>query len=176
MPRLGLLLIVAICACNEHGKGGGMVPTDGGTICVENSLCLPTEFCDFDGNDCGAADGTGVCRPRPGGCPDILGQPTCGCDNRVHGSVCDTEASGFDINRNGTCPLPQGAFNCGWFQCNLATQYCRMDPRSVGFFTCVQMPAVCSGTSSTCSCLVGEQCGQLCSGSGATGLKLSCPG
>jgi len=172
-----LLLIAAICACTEHGKGGGMVPDDGGTICggFANAQCQPTEFCDFATNDCGAADGTGVCRPRPPNCPDIA-EPTCGCDNRIHGSVCDTQSSGVDVNVNGTCPLPQGGFFCGWLQCNTASSYCRFDIRSNDTFTCVPLPVGCSGATSTCLCLAAEQCGQFCSGAGSTGLKLSCPG
>ena len=174
-----LLLIVAICACNEHGKGGGMIPSDAdGRICGGfggDSQCLPTEFCDFPSNDCGGTDGTGICHPRPTTCSDMVGQSTCGCDNQIHGSICDTEASGVDLNRFG-CPLAQGAFNCGWLQCNLATSYCRHDIRMGESFACIPMPNVCSGTSSMCSCLAAETCGQFCSGSGSMGMTLSCPG
>ncbi|MBK9036988.1 MAG: hypothetical protein IPL61_38015 [Myxococcales bacterium] len=153
-----------------------------GTVCggLAGAACGPTEYCDFAGNTCGSTDETGVCAPRPVGCPDLLiAIPTCGCDGVVYSSPCDALAAGADLDASGSCPVPAGAFACGYAQCDLRTGYCRHDLSDVvgepDTFTCVAVPS-CPSEFPTCACLAGEPCGDACTGVGATGLTLTCPG
>jgi len=179
--RIAWLIALAVCACDEHGKGGGPGFLDapgGGSACggFGGNQCSPTEFCDFANNTCGAADEGGTCRPRPQGCGGVF-QPTCGCDGQVHSNPCDAQGHGADLNANGGCALAPNTFACGAFQCDLSSQFCEMDPRSSADqrFTCKPLPAACAAVRS-CSCLAAESCGQFCSGDGTTGLRLGCPG
>jgi hypothetical protein len=176
-------IVLILAACTEHGSGGGSPPgTDGGSgrSCggFNPQPCAADEFCDFPRNSCGAADEPGTCVKRPTACPDFV-QPTCGCDGQVHGNECEAEAAGTDANANGSCPVAAGKFACGFLQCNLQTEYCQHGFSDVGTepdsFVCKIVPS-CPSQFPSCSCLTGEPCGSMCSGSGATGLTLTCPG
>lgn len=152
-----------------------------GSICggFAGATCGPTEYCDYGTNGCGATDETGVCTPRPTGCPDTLVfVPTCACDGVVYGSECDAYAAGADLNANGGCPVATGSFACGYTQCGLADAYCQRQLSDVvgepDGYACRPLPSCPGGA--TCACLAGEPCGAACSGAGATGLTLSCPG
>jgi hypothetical protein len=182
MKLLGLLICIACAACTEHGKGGGLPPTDGGgsgDVCggLAGAQCVATEFCDFPRNSCGATDEQGTCRTRPTGCPDLF-QPTCGCDGQIHGSPCDTNAAGTDVSDIGSCSADPGLFACGHLFCDLATTYCQRGSSDVGnepdSFQCNQLPAGC-GTPS-CACLADEPCGAICAGAASSGFELTCPG
>lgn len=176
-----LLGLFALAGC-EHGKGGGMVPTDGGSgvTCggFAGTTCLPTEWCDFGRNDCGSSDGTGTCKPRPVACDDSF-DPVCGCDGTVHSNECDAQAAGFDLSVIGSCRIEPGAFQCGERQCDLDTEYCQVVGNDVGnqpdSFSCVPLPVGC-GVAASCACLAGEPCGGFCDGDAASGLTALCPG
>ncbi len=65
--------------------------------------CTDAEFCDFpDAAMCGFADGTGICAPRPVGCPDVV-EPVCACDGRTYGNECEAHAAGTDVLRREAC-------------------------------------------------------------------------
>ncbi len=186
---IALLFAFSLAACTEHGKGGqidgGGTPgsSDGGgsgRMCggFGNLQCGASEFCDFDRNGCGASDESGVCHERPTGCPDNL-DPVCGCDGQVHSNSCDAFAAGVDVNANGSCPVEQGRFACGFRTCNVMTEYCQRAASDIGNepdqFTCKPLPG-CPSQFPTCSCLANETCGGNCTGSGATGLTVTCLG
>ena len=142
--------------------------------------CAATEYCDFALNGCGANDETGLCTPRPSTCPlNLVAVPTCGCDSTVYGSECEAYAFGTDLNSSGSCQLPAGTFACGYTQCNLFTQYCQRQLSDVvgepDGYSCRTAPS-CPSQFPTCACLASEPCGAACSGQGATGLTLTCPG
>lgn len=69
-------------------------------------VCRADQYCDYEGGSCGFADQTGVCRPRPAGCPDVW-QPVCGCDGITYSNDCDAAAAGVDVQHEGACtPTP----------------------------------------------------------------------
>lgn len=176
-----LALVITLAAC-EHGKGGGTFTPDGGSgiVCggFSGATCPSNEWCDFPRDDCGATDGTGTCKPRPLGCPDLFA-PVCGCDGTVHSNACDGQALGVDVSVIGSCPPDPGFFSCGSQQCQLDSQYCQRTGSDIGgepdSFTCNQLPGTC-GVTPNCACLAAEPCGDQCSGDAANGFTVICLG
>jgi hypothetical protein len=80
---------------------------DGGTpqVCggLRGATCGAGMFCDFEpAAICGAADATGICRPRPQVCPaDCPG--VCGCDGKFYCSACVAQSMGFDDSPDKSC-------------------------------------------------------------------------
>ncbi len=76
---------------------GGMIPGPG---------CAETEYCHFELDAiCGAADQTGVCRPRPAECPG--GEPpVCGCNDQTFPSACEAHRFGVSVAGLGACGAP----------------------------------------------------------------------
>lgn len=65
--------------------------------------CGEVSWCDYpDGSACGAADMTGICKPRPDFCTRIY-RPVCGCDGKTHSNRCVAESSGVDVSHEGMC-------------------------------------------------------------------------
>jgi hypothetical protein len=171
------ILVALAAACDGGDETVGPGAACGGR---GGAMCGADQYCDFTTNLCGTNDVTGVCRPRPASCPQLLvAEPTCGCDQRVYSSPCDANLAGTDLNQAGTCPLGTGAFACGYRQCNRTTEYCEHDVSDVGGlpddFECRGLPSACGGAPS-CGCLAGQTCAAQCAGSGASGLTLTCPG
>jgi hypothetical protein len=53
-------------------------------------------------SECGYADQTGHCEPRPGGCTkDCPG--VCGCDGKFYCNVCEAHAAGVDDANTMSC-------------------------------------------------------------------------
>jgi hypothetical protein len=138
--------------------------------------CADTEYCDYEDNLCGIADGGGVCKPRPGACPQVVGPLICGCDGKVHSSACVTFSTGTDFNAHGSCDVPAGDFACGYTLCNLETEYCKREVKSDtgDVFTCVALPGTCTSATPSCTCLSREVCGTSCMGDARVGLTLTC--
>jgi hypothetical protein len=138
--------------------------------------CAASEYCDFPDNNCGVADQSGTCKPRPETCPLVAGRPTCGCDLKVYAGECPLYRAGTDLNASGGCDVMPGWFACGYTQCNLQTQYCLHDPitKTGATFSCVEIPR-CASQPASCACLAGERCGNACTGDAAAGLTLTCP-
>lgn len=88
-------------ACDDAGPGPRVCGGLGGGSCNAN------EYCDYpDGSYCGGDDSTGICRPRPMGCPDPGGVPVCGCDGRDYLTECSAYLTGIDVAHVGTCTPP----------------------------------------------------------------------
>ncbi len=180
---LGVGLVAGCGSSGNHtgdgGTGDATSTTDGalGVACGGSShvACTASQYCDYPDNLCGTGDATGACKPRPAVCPQVAGPPSCGCDDKVHVSDCATNTAGFDVNAAGTCSVPAGEFACGDTQCMIANQYCRRAPQATGpeTFSCVDLAPACPEPA-TCGCLAGEDCGTMCSGSGSSGLTLTC--
>jgi hypothetical protein len=173
--RLTSLLLCLLCACDgTDGEPSGDGECGGRT----NRQCAANEYCDYPRNSCGATDEPGVCMPRPAGCPDV-NEPTCACDGQVYSNACDANAAGADLDARGTCTVPAGSFVCGYRQCELVRQYCERQSSDVDNqpdgFTCKSLPG-CPSQLPTCGCLETEPCGDLCTGTGQTGLTVTCPG
>jgi hypothetical protein len=193
LPMLGLVFLLACGgsspSASDAGAGDGATgdgSSGGGGVCggAARTPCPATQYCDYADDGCGIGDLTGTCKPRPDVCPvsatgaappAIIATPTCACDGKIYSNDCDAFRAGFDVNAHGTCNLPAGSFACGTTQCTIATQYCRRQPHTRGpdMFSCVALPAGCSGNQD-CSCLQAQPCGNLCAGTAAAGLTLTC--
>jgi hypothetical protein len=66
------------------------------------AVCGPRHYCDYPENDCGIADATGTCMPRPDGCACNI-EPVCGCDGREYNCECEAYQAGTDIAAVGAC-------------------------------------------------------------------------
>lgn len=92
------------------GAGGstGKTSTATGTICggKQGIPCAADEFCKWD-TPCGYADGTGVCTPRPTGCPADC-PAVCGCDGNVYCNACGAQQAGSDVDPTVTCGIAGG--------------------------------------------------------------------
>lgn len=190
-----MVCLVLLAACGSSrgnapvdAPGGGDAAGDGasGSACggFAHIACSATEYCDYADNGCGIGDQTGTCKPRPDTCPlsaasgassGIVSTPACGCDGKTYASDCFAYMAGVDLDAHGICPIDSTKFACGYTQCDLATQYCRREPHpgAAETFTCVALPAACSGGAS-CPCLAGERCGTACTGDARLGLTVTC--
>lgn len=161
--------------------GGGGQGSGGGQVCggLAGYVCPLTEYCDFPDDDCGAADGTGICKPRPAAC-DASYAPVCGCDGAVHGNDCGAYAAGTDLNLAGGCPPPVGMFACGEKFCSdgmVCTRYGNDVPGPEAFYGCGDAPPECNGMVPTCACASGlaDACAGTCEDVDG-GVIISCPG
>ena len=68
------------------------------------ATCDADEYCDWGTlpSDCGGADGSGTCKPRPTSCPPEHGI-FCGCDGKVYDSPCDAALAGQGVRNEGPC-------------------------------------------------------------------------
>ncbi len=153
------------------GGAGGMdtggTTTGGGGPCggLDGTTCETWQYCDYTEDKCGAADGSGVCTPRPDVCDAVL-DPVCACDGRVYDNACEAAASGIDIQTLGGCPPPVGEFQCGPGFCDKTDELCQVDmpdvPGGPIVYTCIPLPPNCQVPDATCACLSDMKCGQLC--------------
>jgi hypothetical protein len=166
---------------SQGGGGSGQGGSGGGAICGGEAgiACGPTEFCDFENDQCGGNDATGICKPRPTGCPDNYA-PTCGCDGTVHSNACDAQAAGADVNLLGGCTPPTGMYGCGAGFCttnDVCTGTTNDTPGPYAFYGCSAPPAACAGGDTTCACAgdAAVTCGGTCTDV-TGGVLVMCPG
>jgi len=92
---------------NEHGGA------DCGGVCVEPTVrhcggfagltCDDDEFCAYAAEDnCGFADATGVCTPRPEACIALY-DPVCGCNGQTYSNSCYAASAGVSVKTPGEC-------------------------------------------------------------------------
>jgi hypothetical protein len=88
---------------DDGGDGGDQ---DGGPARVCGGFagirCDEGDYCDFEDDLCGAADGLGICRPRPDRCaPDD--EPVCACDTMAYDNACEAAMAGRDVSADFKC-------------------------------------------------------------------------
>ncbi|MDI3282909.1 hypothetical protein [Polyangium sp. 15x6] len=178
-------------SCGQGGGGGSSSSSGGGGMgggggssgaaCggFAGLVCGPDEWCDFPNDRCGDTDLTGICKPRPSGCPDAY-FPTCACDGKVYGNPCDAAQAGHDVSDIGNCEPPgEELFSCGHNFCDKATEYCQKTTSDVGgypdSYQCAPIPAAC-GSTPNCACL-NDPCFQFsCDSLSGGGILVTCPG
>ncbi len=141
-------------------------------------VCRQELYCDYEVDDCGGADGIGVCREMPEDCTAEV-SPVCACDGTVYSNECEANRAGYDVSALAPCTPPLDTFRCGFRFCAHATEYCLQIVSDVGGvpdeFECVGIPGNC-GNNPDCGCLRNENCGEFCEQHPDGNLQLTCPG
>jgi hypothetical protein len=92
------------CACNDGSVVCTLKLCPEPAICggLTGATCPADQYCAYEGDNCGAADQTALCKPRPDVCADIY-EPVCGCDGRTYGNACEAAATGVGYAYEGPC-------------------------------------------------------------------------
>ena len=97
-------------------KPGGSAGSAGAMACggLLGLGCGADEYCAYDAKaQCGAADQTGVCKPKPQVCGDIYA-PVCACDGQTYSSECVAAGKGSSVLHTGACDTtPEPGNSCG---------------------------------------------------------------
>jgi len=106
-----VLFSVVLSACYSQPNYGPQpgyppAPAPTGQMCggMMGAVCAnPGEFCQYSEQaQCGAADQTGVCSPRPEMCTQEYA-PVCGCDGRTYSTACVAAGNGASVAYRGEC-------------------------------------------------------------------------
>jgi hypothetical protein len=94
--------LLAGCCCGTDNPGQGHI--DGGWCGgFPGTACPEGQYCNYDAKaDCGQADATGICKPKPTVCTKDY-RPVCGCDGRTYGNACAAASAGVSVARQGAC-------------------------------------------------------------------------
>ena len=98
-PSLVVVLVAALAACEPEPDPVA------GAMCggLQGLACGTGQYCDYPAAAmCGAADQTGICRPRPEVCTEHY-QPVCGCDGNTYSNACTAASQGVSVASQGEC-------------------------------------------------------------------------
>jgi hypothetical protein len=74
---------------------------------LQGLQCPEGAYCNYAPEaQCGAADQTGTCEPRPEFCTEQY-EPVCGCDGETYPNACYAAREGVSVVSAGECPAPQ---------------------------------------------------------------------
>ncbi|WP_457941208.1 Kazal-type serine protease inhibitor family protein [Mesorhizobium sp. 10J20-29] len=74
---------------------------------LQGLQCPSSAYCKYEPDaQCGAADQTGVCQPRPEVCTDQY-DPVCGCDGQTYSNACYAAREGVSVASTGECAPAQ---------------------------------------------------------------------
>ena len=138
------------------GSGGATSGGDcGGLLGLS---CGTNEYCAFAPDAaCGAADQTGVCRPKPQICGDIYA-PVCACDGQTYPNECEAAAKGNSVAHTGACDEPVGTVCGGLKPATCAKgEYCNYPIESK--CGAADQTGVCSKFPSVCDANYAPVCG-----------------
>ena len=102
------LLILSGCVVTDKPPSPPDDVVCGGLL---GKLCSEGQYCNYpEGANCGSADMTGICQPKPDNCTEQY-DPVCGCDGKTYGNACMAAAAGVSVESQGECGGKQQ--NCG---------------------------------------------------------------
>jgi hypothetical protein len=94
------------CSCNDGSLACTKKACPVGQICggLAGFTCGVSEYCAYtEGQHCGAADASAICKPRPDAC-DTIYSPVCGCNGKTYANSCEAARGGTGISAEGACP------------------------------------------------------------------------